>query len=94
MRTLTNTARAALGNWVEAEGKYRLRSEEWKGMLICPWPHPGRFEKRLTACRRLDTGEEIVWSDLNIHLIEAHGFFEGKGSPFRLEPETLVRILF
>lgn len=94
MRTLTNIARAALGNWVEAEGRYRLRSEEWKGMLICPWPHPGRFEKRLTACRRLDTGEEIVWSDLNIHLIEAHSFFEGKGSPFRLEPEMLVRILF
>jgi len=94
MRELTLAARPALGNWIEAEGKYRLKSEEHKGSLVCPWPHAGRYEKRLTTCRRLDSEEEIVWTDLNIHLIEAHGFFEGKGSYFRLEPDVLVRMLF
>ena len=94
MRELTLQARPALGNWIEIEDKYRLKSEDYKGSLICPWPHVGRYEKRLTSCRRLDTEEEIVWTDLNIHLIDAHGFFEGKGSSFRLEPRPLVRILF
>jgi hypothetical protein len=94
MRELTQLARPALGNWIEAENKYRIRSEEWKGSLICPWPHPGRYEKRITTCQRLDTNEQIEWSDLNIHLIDAHGFFEGRGSSFRLEPADLVRILF
>jgi hypothetical protein len=94
MRELTQLARPALGNWIEAENKFRIRSQEWKGSLICPWPHAGRYEKRITTCRRLDTKEEIEWSDLNIHLIDAHGFFEGRGSSFRLEPADLVRILF
>lgn len=94
MKEFTNLARPALGNWIETEDKYRLKSEEWKGSLICPWPHAGRYEKRITTCCRLDTHEEIEWSDLNIHLIEAHGFFEGRGSSFRLEPADLVRILF
>jgi hypothetical protein len=94
MRELTLIARPALGNWVEAENKYRIRSEEWKGSLICPWPHVGRYEKRITTCIRLETNEKIDWSDLNIHLIEAHGFFEGRGAYFRLEPADLVRILF
>lgn len=94
MRELTFQAKPALGNWVEIEEKYRLKTEDYKGSLICPWPHVGRYEKRLTTCRRLDTDEEMIWTDLNIHLIDAHGFFEGKGSAFRLEPERLVRILF
>jgi hypothetical protein len=94
MRFFTEKASAALGNPVRVEEKYEVRCEEWKGGLICPWPHPGRFPKRLTICRRIDTGEEIVWSDLNIHLIEAHQFFEGRGASYRLEPEVLVRILF
>jgi hypothetical protein len=36
----------------------------------------------------------IRWSDLSLHFIEAHGFFQGKGSPFRLEPRGLVEALF
>ena len=94
MRKLAQLARPALGNWIETEDKYRVRSEEWKGSLICPWPHAGRYEKRITTCRRLDTDQEIEWADLTIHLIEAHGFFEGRGSAFRLDPADLVRILF
>lgn len=94
MMDLTLRAQEAFGNWVELKEKFSVKAEEYKGSLICPWPHVGRYEKRLTTCRRLDTGEEIMWTDLNIHLIDAHGFFEGKGSSFRLEPEAVVRILF
>ena len=94
MKQLTDLARPQLGNEVILEGKYRVRSEDYKGMLVCPWPHAGRYEKRITACERLDLGTKIRWTDLNIHLIEKHGFFEGRGSAFRLEPADLVRILF
>jgi hypothetical protein len=34
------------------------------------------------------------WSDLNIHLIAKHGFFEGKGSAFRIEPKELISTIF
>ena len=93
MRELTDLARPQMGNEVEVEEKYCVKSDDFKGMLTCPWPHAGRYEKQITTCRRLDTGENIAWTDLNIHLIEQHGFFEGRGSAFRLEPEHLVRII-
>lgn len=95
MRELTEQAKPRLGNWVEAEaGKLRIKSEDYKGGLVCPWPHPGVFEKRITTAERLDTGQELTWTDLNIHMIEAHGFFEGKGAFFRIEPADAVKILF
>jgi len=41
----------------------------------------------------MDTGEEIRWTELQIHLIEAHGFYEGKGSVWRVSPSKLGRVL-
>ncbi len=94
MKEFTNTAIPALGNWIAFEDKYQIRVEESKGVLTCPWPHPGTFPKRITYVRNLQTNDSIKWSDLNIHLIESHNFFEGKGSPYRIEPKELVKILF
>lgn len=95
MRELTERAKPRLGNWVEAEpGKLRVKSEDYKGGLICPWPHPGVYEKCITTAERLDTRRTLTWTDLNIHMIEEHGFFEGKGSFFRIEPADAVQVLF
>ncbi len=95
MRELTEQAKPRLGNWVDAEaGKLRVKSEDFKGGLVCPWPHPGVYEKRITTAERLDTGQTLAWTDLNIHMIEAHSFFEGKGAFFRIEPAHAVQILF
>jgi hypothetical protein len=95
MRELTEQAKPRLGNWVEAvPGKLRVKSDDCKGGLICPWPHPGVFEKSITTAERLDTGRTLVWTDLNIHMIAEHGFFEGKGAFFRVEPDDAVQILF
>jgi hypothetical protein len=48
----------------------------------------------VTTVELLDTSSTIRWSDLNIHLIAEHGFFEGKGSSFRIEPARLVAAIF
>ncbi len=94
MRSLTDMSKPALGGWVRAAENLQVKNEDFKGFLVCPWSHPGRFDKRTTTVQRLDTGKSISWSDLNIHLIERHGFFEGKGSLYRIEPEELVNILY
>jgi hypothetical protein len=94
MQELRDTARPALGNWVKISDILQVKSEDYKGWIGCPWPHTGRFEKRVTTARRSDTGQSISWSDLNIHLIEEHCFFEGKGAFFRIEPQDLIRVLF
>lgn len=95
MQELTDIAEPMLGNWIEcAGGSLRVKSEDFKGSLVCPWPHPGIYDKRITTVERLDTRETISWSDLNIHMIAQHGFFEGKGAFFRIEPAEIVKILF
>jgi hypothetical protein len=94
MQEITNIAVAALGNFVQIDKKLQAKVDEAKGWLVCPWPHPGRFAKRITTVSFIETGQTIRWSDLNIHLIAEHGFFEGKGSAFRIEPEELVKIIF
>ncbi len=94
MREITETATKALGNWVKIDGMSQACIQEAKGSLVCPWPHPGSCCKRVTTFQLTATGEKMRWSDLNIHLIESHGFFEGKGSAYRLEPSLLAECLF
>ncbi len=94
MHEITDTAKTGLGNWVKVDDKLQAVSEEAKGSLICPWPHPGRYVKRVTTVELYNSGETIRWSDLNIHLIAKHGFFEGKGAAFRIEPEKLINVIF
>jgi len=94
MKEITNAAILALGCWVQTDKKLEAKVEEAKGLLSCPWPHPARFAKRVTYVKNLQSGQSIKWADLNIHLIEKHNFFEGNGSPFRIEPKELVKIIF
>jgi hypothetical protein len=94
MQQITDIAIPGLGTWVKVDEQRQVKIDEAKGWLICPWPHPGRFAKRLTTVRHVKSGVSIRWSDLNIHLIGEHGFFEGKGSSFRIEPGTLIAAMF
>ena len=94
MQQITDAAIPALGCWVQVDGNLWAKVDEAKGRLPCPWLHPAAFAKRVTYVRNSQSGQSIKWSDLNIHLIEKHNFFEGKGSPYRIEPKELVKIIF
>jgi hypothetical protein len=94
MQEITDTAKTGLGNWVKVDDKLQAVVEEAKGSLTCPWPHPGRYLKRVTTVEHRNSGETIRWSDLNIHLISKHCFFEGRGAAFRIEPEKLINVIF
>ena len=94
MRQITEKARGGLGTWVTIDDKLRAAVHEAKGTLTCPWPHPGEFDKTVTVVERLDSADSMRWSSLNIHMIAEHSFLEGKGSPFRIEPDKIMKILF
>ena len=94
MQEITDIAKEGLGNWVRIDENRQAMTEEAKGTLVCPWPHPARCAKRITTVKLTESDKTIRYSDLNIHLIADHSFFEGKGSPFRIEPEKLIRIIF
>ncbi|MBN1361723.1 MAG: hypothetical protein JW993_14090 [Sedimentisphaerales bacterium] len=94
MKDITAVAEKGLGNWVAVEGGLEACIDEARGLIPCPWPHQERFFKRVTTVRRAGTDRTLRWSDLSLHLIAAHGFFEGRGSAFRIEPAEIVKMLF
>jgi len=93
MRQMTDRALEGLGTPVAFDAKREVAADDNRGQIVCPWPHAGRYFKTITTVRRTDTGETLRWSELSRHFIEEHGFFQGKGSAFRLEPQVLVRMI-
>ena len=93
MRMITKKAEPGLATWVKIDDNLRAMTIGAKGALTCPWPHPGRFNKTVTTAEKIDSDKNVRWSDLSIHLIAEHGFFQGKGSTFRLEPDKLIKVI-
>ena len=91
MRRLTEKGTESLGDEVTADG-FRVRVEEYMGQIGCPFKHAVREAKRNTTA--VDPrGRVMTWTDMSIHLIERHGFFQGEGSDYRLEPLELAEFL-
>jgi hypothetical protein len=93
MSELTELGKQRFGAPVLIPPCLTVTSEEYKGRIDCPWPNCCRLDKRVTTLCRNDLQQCLRWTDLNIHMIDKHGFFEGRGSAFRLEPEDLVHFL-
>lgn len=93
LREITALARTALGDPVRIAPRLDARVDETRGALTCPFRHPGHYPKTVTYLRDIETGESMQWSDLGVHMLEAHGFCQGKGSAYRLEPEKLATAL-
>jgi hypothetical protein len=93
MAELRDAGATGLGEFVSVAPCFEVRVDSVRGKLPCPFGDPGVFPKTNVTVRNLRTGREIVYTDLHIHLVSAHGFYEGKGSPFRLEPRDLAEIL-
>jgi len=94
MQELTDAAKAELGASCKLPDNLVVCADDNRGLIPCPWPHDVRCQKTVTSVTRLDTAKSIRWSDLSIHLIRDHGFFQGKGSSFRLQPRELVELIF
>jgi hypothetical protein len=94
LRELTKAAAAGLGAPMTFGEDYIVSSEDHRGRIPCPFHDRFYADKRNTIAENRRTGRRMLWTDLHIHMIEAHGFYEGKGSHFRLEPTDLIHFLF
>lgn len=82
-----------LGEPVTIEKKWLIRVIDPRGQLPCPF-QDGIFHKVTAEIENKATGEKLIVTDLSIHLFLEHHFIEGTGSPFRLEPQLIKRVLF
>jgi hypothetical protein len=93
MVELREAGLSGLGEFVDVEPHFEVRVDSVRGKLPCPFGDPGIFPKTNTTVRNKRLGRELTYTDLHIHLIGSHGFYEGKGSAFRLEPGELAEVL-
>jgi len=93
MQELTDYGMRGLGTPMPMGELFEVEVGDYRGKLPCPFKDNGKIDKRQTVVRRLDTGVMMRWTDLNIHMIREHGFFEGHGSIYRLDPVELARFL-
>lgn len=93
MVELRDKGMRGLGDFITVEPHFEVRVDSVRGKLPCPFGDPGVFPKTNTMVRNLELNREILFTDLNIHMILVHGFYEGKGSPFRVEPKDLAEVL-
>lgn len=86
-----------LGEPITVDGAFLVQVAETRGRFPCPW-EDGLFLKRSATVQRLDAsggpvGPRLLFSDLSLHLLKDHHFLQGRGSPFRLEPQELAAVL-
>ncbi|MDP2172520.1 MAG: hypothetical protein Q8M98_03985 [Candidatus Cloacimonadaceae bacterium] len=94
MQYFTDKSWNAFTDEVLIDDIYQVETEVVRGKLPCPFGHVGIYRKAITKFTNTRKNISLSWTSLNIHLIRAHGFFEGKGSSFRLEPAELVNAIF
>lgn len=71
-------------------GRAAVRIVEGMGRISCPFGCGTRCHKAVV--RVVAGGLELEFTPLHAHLIREHGFFQGRGSPFRLEPAALAEL--
>ncbi len=93
MRALRAAGMSGLGEGARVPPHYEVRVESVRGRLPCPFGHKGLYPKTNVTVRNLALQREVIFTDLSIHMIEAHGFYEGRHGDFRVDPEELVAVL-
>ncbi len=81
-----------LGEHVSVDREWLVRTEEARGHLPCPF---GDGLQRKITCEIIheEIGEKLLFSTFSLHLFREHHFHQGKGSPFRIEPSVLKKVL-
>jgi hypothetical protein len=93
MEELREEGKRGLGEFTKVGSHFQVRVESVRGKLPSPFGGPGLHRKTNTTVINESTGKEITYSDLQIHLIANNGFYQGKGSMFRLNPSDLAEVL-
>lgn len=94
MQFFMTKAQQTIDGFVELESKYSVEYETVRGKILCPFSHTGAYAKGIVTFENKVEKITIHWTPLSVHLIAEHGFFAGKGSSFRLDPDVLISAIF
>ena len=91
LRAIDDRARAMFGAPIQLPGGIKATHYEAMGRIPSPFPGDGMFPKGETRIEWPD-GRCLRITRLGIALIERHAFFQGKGSPYRIEPDWVAQL--
>jgi hypothetical protein len=89
MRMLYEEGRAGLGDRIIVDDAFEVVVTEHRGIVPCPWRDQFAARNGIVEAVNLKNGICLRFSLLGWHMICSHSFFQGKGSPFRIEPKHL-----
>jgi hypothetical protein len=93
LESLHRTGDAGMEGRVPAfGGNVTVRSDETLGQIPCPFACGASCHKAEVAVKDPDGNDLLRFTPLAAHLISEHGFFEGKGSPHRIDPQRLIEL--
>lgn len=96
LRRLLDEGRKGLGEPVTVDGNWIVTTTEARGHLASPF-EDGIFRKVNAQIEHAPggkpDGKRILISDLSLHLMEKNHFLQGRGAPFRLEPDEIKAVL-
>ena len=89
MKRFYDLGREGLGEPVVTDDDFEITVREDRGIIPSPWGDNYGAPKAIIDVTNLRNGKKLRFSMLGWHLIRSHGFFQGKGSPFRIDPREL-----
>jgi len=72
--------------------RFRIEATVYKGYQESPFYDDTRTDTDVTVVN-LTNGKKLWYSLLVPHLVERYGFYEGKGTRYRLEPQKALELL-
>lgn len=91
MRFLLQAGMTGLGEPTEVAGTWIIKVDETRGKIASPW-EDGLCRK---VNARVSIGDKyLIYNELSIFMAEKHHFLQGRGSPFRIEPDQALAVLF
>ncbi len=93
MKYFAQSGKKSIGHEVVVDECYRVVAEEHKGSVPCPFADNYQARKSVIHVTNLVLQRSVYYTDLNIHMIEEHQFYEGIGAPYRVDPRDVVEIL-
>lgn len=85
---------AGLGEYITVDTDFEVKVESVRGKMPSPFNEDHKIiSKTNIAVRNKKLNKELTYTNMLIHLISSHGFYEGKGSPYRISPGEIIEIL-
>lgn len=92
LATIFDKAESALGEPVELKPGVVATHYEARGKIPSPFRGDGVFQKGEVAITGTTTKKTLYLTRLGINMINRHGFFQGKESRYRIEPENAAEV--